>query len=88
MFQSRRLILSVHVVSVVKKQPGSGAKSKTRFSDHVLLGRLDETLLKEELQQISSERVRVLICGTRSFNTDMVDAVKRIGLGEKDIFVF
>ena len=81
--------MSVHVVSVVKKQlPGSGAKSKTRSSDHVLHGRLDETLLKEELHQISSDRFRVLICGTRSFNTDMVDAVKRIGLGEKDIFVF
>ena len=86
MFESRWLFLSVHVVSVGKEQHGSG--TKTRSSDHILRGRLGETLLREELGQISSERVRVLICGTRSFNTDMADAVKRIGLSGKDIFVF
>jgi len=59
-----------------------------RSSDQIHNGRLDESLLRQELLQLDCEDVRVLICGTKSFNRDMVDSVARIGLTEKDYFVF
>lgn len=66
--------------------PGSGAKK--RSSDQIHYGRLDEALLRQELLQLNCEDVKVLICGTKSFNRDMVGSVQRIGLNEKDYFVF
>ena len=77
---------SFHIFSCAKEQSKSG--TKTRSSDWIHRGRLDETLLRQELQQLDCERVKMLVCGTKSFNRDMVDSVKRIGLSEKHYFVF
>ena len=58
-----------------------GTSGKLRYGDRVRHGRVTEDVVREEVGP-DTEAIRVIICGTRSFDKDMINFVKRLGLSE------
>ncbi|XP_013391420.1 NADH-cytochrome b5 reductase-like [Lingula anatina] len=57
-----------------------------KYNDTVHLGRLNSTLVSQMVPL--TERGQVLICGTKSFDKDMINHLKKVGWEMKDIFKF
>ncbi|CAH1244290.1 CYB5RL [Branchiostoma lanceolatum] len=60
---------------------------KPKYGDEIHHGRVDQAVLSAELPPPGSG-VLVLICGTRSFNSDMEESLKALGFSQTDIFRF
>ncbi len=58
----------------------------SKFGEHIHFGRLDETLLAKELSP-NSNKCQALICGTKSFDKDMIKYLRRLEF-KGDIFKF
>ncbi|XP_046554367.1 NADH-cytochrome b5 reductase-like [Haliotis rubra] len=58
-----------------------------RYGDQVHAGRVSDTLLDSELGN-KKENLLVLICGTKTFEADMIDHLKTLGLSEDKFFRF
>ena len=56
-----------------------------KYGDDVVYQRIDGEYLSLNLSLTST---KILICGTRSFDKDMMNYCMKIGIGEKDIFRF
>lgn len=64
-----------------------GDKGSVRYSDRVEFGRIDEQLVKREMPAPSAQ-VLVLVCGTRSFEKDMIKYLLLLGHDRETIFKF
>lgn len=58
-----------------------------RYGDQVHAGRVTATLLDTELGG-RKENLLVLICGTKTFEADMIDHLNTLGLSEDKYFRF
>ena len=56
-----------------------------KYGDDVVYQRIDEDYLSRNVSLMST---RILICGTWSFDKDMMNYCMKIGIREKDIFRF
>ena len=62
-------------------KPGETVK----YGDKVREERVNKEMIKEH---VSGDKLRILICGTRAFDTDMMTLAKDFGLSEKNIHKF
>ncbi|XP_078353780.1 NADH-cytochrome b5 reductase-like isoform X2 [Oculina patagonica] len=62
-------------------------QSKVKYGDHVSYGRITQELVSREMPEPSRD-VRVLICGTKSFDKDMINYLKAIGYTSDMYFKF
>ena len=58
-----------------------------RYGDNIHYGRVNEDIVRERIGY-KTDTTLVLICGTRSFDKDMINYVKRCGITEKNYFKF
>ncbi len=58
-----------------------------RYGDEIRFGRIDESMLREAVAD-RTEGTLVLICGTKSFDKDMINYAKRCGVPEGNYFKF
>eukprot|EP00112_Aurelia_sp_Birch-Aquarium-sp1_P025454 Seg846.3 transcript_id=Seg846.3/GoldUCD/mRNA.D3Y31 product="NADH-cytochrome b5 reductase-like" protein_id=Seg846.3/GoldUCD/D3Y31 len=58
-----------------------------KYGDVILQQRIDQDLLSKHLPE-PSKMSKVLICGTKSFDKDMINFVMKVGYEEDDIFRF
>lgn len=65
-------------VHYVLSQESEADQSKVKYGDHVSHGRIDQELVSREMPQPSLD-VHVLICGTKSFDKDMIKYLKTAG---------
>lgn len=62
----------------VLSQESKAGQSKVKYRDHMSYGRIDQELVSREMPQPSRD-VHVLICGTKSFDKDMIKYLKAAG---------
>lgn len=62
--------------------------SKKRYNEEVVARRLLKDDILQDLSKGSVDSTLVLICGTKSFNKDMVNAAKDASIPDKNIFKF
>ena len=62
-------------------------KSRLAYGDNARLHRINLELLQEELP-LPSSVVQVLICGTKSFDKDMINFLRKLGYREEAYFKF
>lgn len=74
------------VLYVVSKGSDSD-QSKVKYGDHVSYGRINQELVSREMPGPSSD-VQVLICGTKSFDKDMIKYLKVLGYTSDMYFKF
>ena len=59
-----------------------------RYGDRVHFGRVDGELVKREMPPSESGRSFVMVCGTRSFVSDMKSHLEPAGYSQDKIYVF
>ncbi|GFG36716.1 hypothetical protein Cfor_09434 [Coptotermes formosanus] len=69
-------------------QVESTAESQTRYGECVKKGRIDKGVVIERLAGKTLQQVSILICGTKSFNKDMINYVKHVGVPDDNIHLF
>ena len=69
------------------QQDSADSGVRRRYGDDVRYQRLDEDLLKDELGEEHQDTF-ILICGTKSFDKDMVNYLRRLGVPEPNYFRF
>lgn len=72
-------------VSYVLSQEKDG---KYRYGDRIYKGRIDETYIQREINNKPVNKWLVLICGTRSFNDDMIKYCTNLGFNQQHLFRF
>lgn len=68
-------------------QGSDSDQSKVKYGDHVSYGRINQELVSREMPGPSSD-VQVLICGTESFDKDMIKYLKVLGYTSDMYFKF
>ena len=63
------------------------ASVNIRYGDKIHYGRINETIIGERIGGNTSTTL-ILVCGTKSFDKDMINFVKRCGITEKNYFKF
>lgn len=78
----QRLFFEDHIQGQDNLSFSQDSKENKRlgYRDQVVFSRLTEDLLKEELKGDDLPSMRVIICGTRSFDNDMMQFVASTGL--------
>ncbi|KDR06869.1 hypothetical protein L798_03350 [Zootermopsis nevadensis] len=66
----------------------SPLQSQARYGEIIRKGKMDKSVIHEHLAGKTLQRVLVLICGTKSFNKDMINYVKQIGVQDENIHLF
>lgn len=61
---------------------------KYRYGDKIFKGRIDMTLIQNQIGAKSVTKGKVLICGTRSFDENMIKHCQNIGFNDEQIFKF
>ena len=61
-------------------------KGQICYGDCVKFGRIDQSILESELR--SSESMQFLICGTKSFDKDMIKYLLKLNFNYEQIFKF
>lgn len=74
------------VLYIVTKE-GEADQSKVKYGDQVSYGRITQELVSREMPEPSRD-VRVLICGTKSFDKDMINFLKAYGYTSDMYFKF
>lgn len=69
-------------------QVESTAESHAYYGECVRKGRIDKGVVIERLAGKTLQQVFILICGTKSFNKDMINFVKQVGVPDDNIHVF
>lgn len=64
--------------------------SKYRYGDKIHHGRITQGTIEEELKQKLpvNDNYLVLICGTRSFDKDMMNYCENVGIPEENLHKF
>ena len=68
-------------------QGSDSDQSKVKYGDRVSYGRINQELVSREMPGPSSD-VQVLICGTKSFDKDMIKYLKVLGYTSDMYFKF
>lgn len=79
-----------HVLYVLSKSNSEEVtvdKGLIRYGDQVKFGRVDADMVQAEMPPPSAEH-HVLVCGTRSFDKDMINHLLKMGYQRKQIFKF
>jgi cytochrome-b5 reductase len=63
-------------------------ESQARYGECIRKGRINEVVISEHLVGKLLQQVFVLICGTKSFNKDMINYVKKAGVPDDNIHLF
>ena len=58
-----------------------------RYGDHILFGRVDREVVSSKIPAPSDDAF-VLICGTKSFDKDMINCLKTLGYTSEMYFKF
>lgn len=66
----------------------SAIESQARYGECVRKGRIDKVVISEYLVGKVSQQVFVLVCGTKSFNKDVINYVKQVGVPDDNIHLF
>lgn len=66
----------------------STTESQAHYGECVRKGRIDKGVVNEHLAGKTLQQVFILICGTRSFNKDMINYVKQVGVQDNNIHLF
>jgi cytochrome-b5 reductase len=64
------------------------AISQARHGECIRKGRIHKGVINEHLAGKTLQHVFVLICGTKSFNKDMINYVKQVGALDESIHLF
>lgn len=76
------------IVLHASKEKQTGTQN-VRYGDRIHYGRITETLVQGEIGDTTdTDTILVLISGTKSFDKDMVNFVKRAGLSEEQYHKF
>ena len=65
-------------------------KGSIKYGDQVIFGRIDQGVLVEEMvtETICIADCFIVVCGTNSFNKDMINYVLHLGFKRSQIFIF
>lgn len=69
-------------------QVESTIESQAHYGECVRKGRIDKRVVNEYLVGKVLQQVFVLVCGTKSFNKDMINYVKQVGVPDDNIHLF
>lgn len=69
-------------------QVESAVESQARYGECVRKGRIDEVVINDYLVGKMLQQVFVLVCGTKSFNKDMINYAKQVGVPDDNIHLF
>ena len=69
-------------------QVESVAEGQARYGECIRKGRIDKGVVTECLAGKTLEQVFILICGTKSFNKDMINYMKKVGVPDDNIYLF
>ena len=75
-------VLSRVEESALKREPGL-----IKYGDKVHYGRIDCGLVKQEMPEANKDNL-VLICGTRTFDKDMINHLKKNGFEDNMYYKF
>ena len=78
--------MTAHIFAC-SQQDSADSGVRRRYGDDVRYQRLDEVLLKDEYGEEHQDTF-ILICGTKSFDKDMVNYLRRLGVPETNYFRF
>lgn len=59
-----------------------------QYGDKVCERRIDETSIHQEISGKTMDKIMILICGTRSFDEDIMKCCENLGFNQKQIFKF
>ncbi|CAG2229167.1 unnamed protein product [Mytilus edulis] len=59
-----------------------------QYGDKVCERRIDETLIQQEISGKTMDKFMILICGTRSFDEDIMKCCDNLGFNQKQMFKF
>ncbi|XP_069684819.1 NADH-cytochrome b5 reductase-like [Periplaneta americana] len=63
-------------------------ENQSRYGESVRKGKIVKEVIDKELANKELKQVRVLICGTKSFNKDMLNYVKKFGIPDDNVHLF
>ena len=72
----------LYVLSRVKDTAVEGQPGLIKYGDKVHYGRIHLDLVKQEMPEANTDSL-VLICGTRTFDKDMINHLKKNGFTDK-----
>ena len=75
------------IINTLILQETPEASSQYRYDEEVHHGRVTRTLLDKQIAS-KSGNIKVLICGPKSFESDMIDHLIALGLSEHQYFRF
>ncbi|XP_031555005.1 NADH-cytochrome b5 reductase-like [Actinia tenebrosa] len=76
-----------NVMYVISREDKPGNETRVRYGDRIHYGRIDKDLLSHEIPA-PSNKVFVLICGTKSFDKDMINFLSQLGYDGSTYFRF
>jgi len=66
----------------------SATENGARYGECIRKGKIDKGVVTEHLAGKTLQQVFILICGTKSFNKDMIKYVKQVGVPDESIYMF
>ncbi len=78
----------LYALSQTSEQSLQAAKGLIQYGDRVHFGRVDCELVQKEMPSPEKEKNMVMICGTKSFDKDMINHLLKAGYKKDTYFKF
>lgn len=78
----------LYALGQASEQSLQETRGSTRYGDRLHFGRIDHNLVRREVPPPGGENIIVLICGTKSFDKDMINYLSKAGYTKEMYFKF